>query len=399
MPTRYFSAKRLFDSMTPRQSQSGGTICRRCQPQRRWWNRLALPLAVASISASPPRTGTSTPRGTLAPPRATTAAVMTSAFLSALVVLSASPRSFAAEPPPGIPAWLKAHVGEREGQIALPVLERSRALYLRKVREGAVRNPCYFAMDATRPHTSSGGGPGRRFYIICEGERSFRAISSGHGGGRSLKGVGNFKNARRCAKHFSNALGSRLTAGGVYVTGETRTSFKGFYRVSSKRKAVLMRPFVPFDGEGETANAEQRAIGGHAAVLIKGACRLRQPGSPYADDEGYVPLGRLVDYSGGRSSGCTSWSPSDARKIVGITERDPTTLYIYPARADVDAVARAVSLGRLPSRSGLYWNASCLKEIGAPKYWPKEHLGPRIAKYEQRQPAPRRTSMPLCKGQ
>ena len=183
------------------------------------------------------------------------------------------------------------------------------------------------------------------------------------------------------------------------MTGETRTSFKGYYHVSANRKAVLMRPFVPFDGEGETANAEQRAIGGHAAVLIKGACLLRDPGSPYANDEGYVPLGRLVDYPGGRSSGCTSWTPSDAREIVEITQKDPTTLYIYPEAADIDAVARAVAAGRPLWRVGLYWNASCLKEIDAPKYWPKERLGPRIAQYQRKQPAPRRSPILLCPNQ
>jgi hypothetical protein len=319
--------------------------------------------------------------------------------LVALVALTAPPRALAADQPAKLPSWLRVHVGTGEGQIAAPVLERARALHRRKQAAGTVRNPCYFAMDATRPHSSRNGGPGRRFYIICEAERSFRAVSSGHGGGRTLKGIASFRNARRCAKHFSNALGSRLTAGGVYVTGETRTSFKGYYRVSGGRKAALLRPFIPFDGEGETANAEQRAIGGHPALLIQKACRLRDPGSPYADDEGYVPLGRRVDYSGGRSSGCTSWSPSDTREIKRITEQGPTTLYIYPEAADIDAVARAVAAGRSLSGAGLYWNASCLQEIGAPRFWPQARLGPKIAQYDGKQPAPRRSRMPLCPNQ
>lgn len=150
----------------------------------------------------------------------------------ALVGCTTPPRALAEDQSPDIPGWLKAHVGTGEGQIAAPVLQRARALYQRKQAAGVVRNPCYFAMDATRPHTAGNGGPGRRFYIICEAQRSFRAVSSGHGGGRSLDGIGSFRNGRRCAKHFSNALSSRLTAGGVYITRETRTSFKGYYRVS-----------------------------------------------------------------------------------------------------------------------------------------------------------------------
>src|SRR5262245_20519747 len=81
--------------------------------------------------------------------------------------------------PVDVPPWLQAHVGVGEGQIAPVILQRARALYLEKVSEGAVKNPCYFAMDATRP-----GGFGRRFYIICEAERSFRAVPVGHGNGR-----------------------------------------------------------------------------------------------------------------------------------------------------------------------------------------------------------------------
>ena len=97
--------------------------------------------------------------------------------------------ALAAEPAADIPAWLAAHVGDGNGEIAPVVLQRARALYLQKVAAGAVKNPCYFAMDATRPNTASDGRPGLRFYIICEASQSFRAISSGHGAGRNLRGV------------------------------------------------------------------------------------------------------------------------------------------------------------------------------------------------------------------
>lgn len=325
--------------------------------------------------------------------------VHVSGLLICVIVLSMSPRSFAAELPAKVPAWLKAHVGESDGRIAPLVLQRARTLYLQKIAEGAVGNPCYFAMDATRPNNSRNGGVGRRFYIICESKRSFRAVSAGHGGGRKLRGVADFANGRRCAKNFGNAMGSHLTTGGSYVTAEIKASFKGYYRFSGKQHAVLMRSFVQFDGEGETANARERAIGGHAAVLLRGKCLLKDPGSRHASEDGYVPLGTLVEYSGGRSSGCTSWSPSVARKIVAMTRDDPTTLYIYPDAADVNAVARAVAAGRSLSRAGLYWNASCLKEIGSPRYWPKESVEPILAQYKREHPARPRPPLPICKGQ
>jgi hypothetical protein len=64
-------------------------------------------------------------------------------LLSLIVIaLAGAPRSFAVEQPADIPAWLQAHVGEDDGQIAPVVLQRARALYLHKVREGAVKNRC-----------------------------------------------------------------------------------------------------------------------------------------------------------------------------------------------------------------------------------------------------------------
>ncbi|MDQ0469967.1 hypothetical protein [Labrys wisconsinensis] len=314
-------------------------------------------------------------------------------FGLAVIASSMSPRSLAAEQSSGVPAWLAAHVGEGEGQIASPVLQKARALYLRKLSEGAVRNPCYFAMDATRPNDSAG-----RFYIICEADHSFRVIAAGHGSGRDLSGVADFSNGRDCARNFSNANDSDLTAGGPYVTGETKTSFKGYYRVAANQDAVLMRSFIQFDGEGETANARQRAIGGHAAVALKGVCLRKEPGSPYANQDGYVPSGHLVDYTGGRSDGCTSWSPSDIRRIIAMVRSDPTTLYIYPDAAVVNAVARTVAAGQSPPRAGLYWNASCLRKIHAPRFWARESLEPILAQYRLDHPAPPPRPTPICAG-
>jgi hypothetical protein len=316
-----------------------------------------------------------------------------------IVALSGSPRSFAAEQPTDVPAWLSAHVGEDEGQIAQVVLQRARALYLQKTGAGAIKNPCYFAMDATRPSTSDKGELGLRFFVICEADQSFRAVSAGHGSGRNLKGYANFANGRRCAKNFSNAMSSKLTTGGAYVTGEEIASFKGYYRNSGGEAAALVRSFVQFDGEGDTANARPRAIGGHPAVLLRGVCLRKDPESPYANKDGYVPFGKLVNYTGGRSNGCTSWSPSDAGQIIPMMKNKPTTLYIYPESDDIDAVAQALKAGRSPSGAGLYWNASCLREIRSPRFWPKETLEPVLAQYRKDHPLPPPRPTPICRDQ
>ena len=50
--------------------------------------------------------------------------------------------SLATEQPSDIPAWLRSHIGEGEGQIAQVVLQRARALYLKKIAAGVVKNRC-----------------------------------------------------------------------------------------------------------------------------------------------------------------------------------------------------------------------------------------------------------------
>lgn len=315
------------------------------------------------------------------------------AIVTLVSILSANPHPASAQTL-DIPEWLRQHVGTGDGQIAPIVLMRARALYQQKRREGAVRNPCYLAKDATRPSTSSNGTPGRRFYVICEESKSFRAVSSGFGNGRKLPHA-DFSNRRECAKNFSNAEGSRLTMGGAYLTAETRTSFKGYFSQSGHTRA-FHRTFLLFDGEGETRNARERAIGGHQAMYLKWQCRMKNPSSPYADADGYVPFGKLVNYTGGRSNGCTTWSTGASQEIISLVEGNPTSLYVYPESKDVKSVVRAVRAGNDPDEVGLYWNRSCLAKIGEPQFWPKRALQPVINRWRQSLPKQPPYVLPTC---
>ncbi len=294
-----------------------------------------------------------------------------------------------------IPAWLQRHVGAGEGQIAPVVLQRARALYQKQVSKSRVRNPCYMAMDATRPSTSSNGKPAKRYYVICEGQKTFWAVSSGYGNGRKLPKA-NFANGRECARHFSNALDSKLTMGGEYLTAEARTSHKGYIRQSGQ-SMPFNRTFLVFDGMGEASNARDRAIGGHMAAFVRWQCRKTAPQSQYADKEGFIRLGKLIDYTSGRSNGCTTWSEDVSRRILSLVDGNRTTLYIYPESRDINAVAKAVSKGVAPASQGAYWNASCLKAIGAPKFWPKRQLEPIIKKWRRSLPASVPRDLPLCR--
>jgi hypothetical protein len=104
-----------------------------------------------------------------------------------------------------------------------------------------------------------------------------------------------------------------------------------------------------------------------------------------------------VDYSAGRSNGCTSWSASDSEWILALVKDKPATLYIYPESTDIVAVTRAVKAGRSPSRAGLYWNASCLSEIRSPNFWPRETLEPVLVQYKKDHPPPPPQPPPVCK--
>ena len=54
-----------------------------------------------------------------------------------------------------------------------------------------------------------------------------------------------------------------------------------------------------------------------------------------------------------------------------------------------------------PSRAGLYWNAVCLRDIGAPNFWPRENLEPALIAYNKKNASAPRTlsDLPICKTQ
>ncbi len=52
------------------------------------------------------------------------------AIFSFIAIMS---QCFAADQSDGVPRWLEEHVGETDGKIADVVLQKARALYLRKV--------------------------------------------------------------------------------------------------------------------------------------------------------------------------------------------------------------------------------------------------------------------------
>ena len=168
---------------------------------------------------------------------------------------------------------------------------------------------------------------------------------------RSQRGGREFLERYQLREEFQQCDGFQADDGRPLRDGRDRSLVQGLLSQRSGKYVAFSRSFVQFEGEGDTANARPRAIGGHPAAVLRVACRRKAPESPYANEEGYVPVGKLQDYAAGRSNGCTSWSQSDAAKIIPMMQQ-PTTLYIYPESADIAAVAQAVKAGKSPSRAG-----------------------------------------------
>jgi hypothetical protein len=105
----------------------------------------------------------------------------------------------------------------------------------------------------------------------------------------------------------------------------------------------------------------------------------------------------LINYDGGRSNGCTTWSEEVAEDIIALVEGDPTTLYIYPESGDITAVADAVTDRRNLSDEGLYWNATCLEQIETPRFWSRETLRPIIDEWRESLPDQAPLELPICR--
>ena len=56
--------------------------------------------------------------------------------------------------------------------------------------------------------------------------------------------------------------------GGAYMTADHRTSLNGYHSQGGQTRP-FHRTFLPFDGQGETKNSRERAIGGHQAMFLK----------------------------------------------------------------------------------------------------------------------------------
>ena len=104
--------------------------------------------------------------------------------------------------------------------------EGTRALQTKKNARASSEIP---ATSPRMPHARVHRRPANRavdFYIICESRKSFRAVFLWLRQWTETENAQISRTARQCAKHFSNAEGSKLTTGGSYVTAENANVFQ-----------------------------------------------------------------------------------------------------------------------------------------------------------------------------
>ena len=288
------------------------------------------------------------------------------------------------------PMWAKAKVKSHEWSY------RGRARFTcKKWAKARLKIPATSPWTLRAPTILGDGKLGRRFYVICEANRSFRAISAGHGGGRDLKGIVDLANGRQCAKNFSNAMDSKLTAGGPYMTANTARLLKDI--IASQREKTQ---FWCARSCSLTAKAKPQTPDSASSAGIRPYCWreyvFEKSGQPIREPRRLRSVWKTGELRR-RPQRRLHQLVAVGRPIIPMLKDNPTTLYIYPEFEDIDAVAQAVAAGSSPSRAGLYWNASCLKEIGSPKFWPKETLEPILAQYKKDHPEPPPRPTPICK--
>ena len=171
-----------------------------------------------------------------------------------VIALASSSRSFAVEQPSDIPAWLRPNVGEGEGQIAEVILRGARALLPKSARGRGQKSLllCHGRYASPRIKRRQIGAAVLRYLRI-------RPVVSGDFGGPwrrpQFERYRGFRQRKALREELRQCAGFETDGRWAYVTAETKTSFKGYYRASAKQDAVLIRSFVQFDGEGEVANA------------------------------------------------------------------------------------------------------------------------------------------------
>ena len=206
-----------------------------------------------------------------------------------------------------------------------------------------------------------------------------------------------FRKRQTVRKEFGNAMDSRLTAGGAYMTGEVKHVFQRLLPRLEQGRGVdpLVRAVCRRRRHRKRQTARHRRASGR---FVAGSMSPEKSAQPVREPRWVRSIWKPRGLRRRPQQRLHQLVAIGRQQIIPMLKDDPTTLYIYPDAADIDAVAQAVKAGRSLPRAGLYWNASCLREIGSPKFWPKETLEPILVQYKKDHPAPPPQPTPICKG-
>jgi len=183
-------------------------------------------------------------------------------FLVGTVVVWGTAASLATEQPSDVPAWLRSHIGEGEGQIAQVVLQRARALYLKRWPQASSKIHAILPWTRRAPRGQIGESGFTR-----SAKLSGRFVRP-HGSWQRPQHQGrrDFANGKECAREFRQCAGSYLTtAAPIDARRKPRSKLLSQLRETD---AVLMRSFVQFDGE-ERPPMPESVRSAACAVLLR----------------------------------------------------------------------------------------------------------------------------------
>ncbi len=159
----------------------------------------------------------------------------------AIAVSTSRPLS-AAEQSADVPGWLRPYVGDGERQISQVVLQRARALYLRKIAQHAVKNSCYFQSYGRNAPQRYRRRAKRDADFMSSAKLPTRFTPSGRVTAAAaiypalqISRMG--ENARRTSA--MRWICSLTAGGGDYVTAEAKSSFKALLLASRRTKMRL----------------------------------------------------------------------------------------------------------------------------------------------------------------
>ena len=108
----------------------------------------------------------------------------------------------------------------------------------------------------------------------------------------------------RCARNFGDAMDAELTIEQGLMCGVGKPLSKAIFHVSAREPPDFSTHSCGFTtAKAEPRDARRRAMTASRRGVGWTMC-VKDPDGPYADHDGYVPVGKVVDYAAATATSC-----------------------------------------------------------------------------------------------